>query len=750
MAFNLGDIFVTFKAKTEDLQAGVGKVKSLTAQAEQTVNRTSFKAFATNASSSFGSVANSIQSVVTKAAIFATASSVGIGTFIKSAADLQQTSKSFEVLTGNVDVANKLFAQLARYANTTPFEFPQIAKAGQILLGFGIKSGEVYERIQMLGDIAAATGADFTSLALVFGQVNATGRLMGQDALQLINNKIPITSILAKRLGLSVQEVKEQMELGKISADDFNAALTATTKKGGFAFKGTTVLAQSLNGRLSTLKDTVLEFGRNLVGVKVDPKLGLVIKPGGLFDRFSQLVPKITDSLSKMAPKAEAAVAFLLDHGEEVKAAIIGIAAAFVFAKVAAIGFAIAASPFSVLAIAIAAGVTLLVGTLVALQVRFNWVGKAIDGVQRAGELLTGWFRTARDHAASFGKEVAGVADGALTWIKDRIDDVAGAFQAVIGWVEKHKKGLQDLATFLGLLFGPLLIKLGVQALVVGAQMAAAALMAGAAWVAHAVAAGAAWTVQFAIMSAKAIATGAVNAAQAIVSGVAWSVQAGIAGARWIAQFVLMSAKAVATGAIMVATAVKAGIAWVVALGPVAIAIGVVAALAYVLIRNWDTVKRWFSGLWSWMKDAVASVGRGISGAFSAAAGTLLAPYRMAFNAIARFWNNTVGRLSFKAPDWVPGIGGKGWSMPQLPTFARGVENYSGGWAIVGEAGPELAYLPKGSDVYSNRKSKGMMGSNTTIYGDVNIGSEVDANGFLRRLTRDQELEGMGLSPATT
>lgn len=398
MAFNLGDIFVTFKAKTDDLQTGVSKVKSMTAEAERTVNTTSFKQFSSNAATAFGGVADSIQGVITKAAIFATTSSVGIGTFVKSAADLQQTSKSFEVLTGNVDTANKLFAQLARYANTTPFEFPQIAKAGQILLGFGIQSDQVYSRIQMLGDIAAATGADFTSLALVFGQVNATGRLMGQDALQLINNKIPITSILAKDLGISVQEVKQRMEEGTISTDMFNAALEKTTKQGGFAFHGTDVLAQSLNGRLSTLKDTVLEVGRNMLGVKVDPELGLTVKPGGLFDRLSNMVPKIGESLQSVGPKLAGAFQWLFDHGEFVKQVLVGVAAAFVAAKLAAIGFAIAAvvNPVTLIATAIVA----LIGLLAALEVRFHFVeaamkviGPLVSGIWSALKmLLTGDF----------------------------------------------------------------------------------------------------------------------------------------------------------------------------------------------------------------------------------------------------------------------------------------------------------------------------------------------------------------------
>lgn len=244
-------------------------------------------------------------STVAKVAIAAVGAAVLAAgkTFVQSAADLQQTSKSFEVLTGNVEVANALFAELATYANTTPFEFPDIAKAGQTLLGFGIQSDQVFSKIQILGDIAAATGANFSSLALVFGQVNATGKLMGQDALQLINNSIPIYNILAKEMGIETGKVKEQVEKGAVTIDIFNRALENVTKEGGFAFKGVDVLAQSFNGRMATLSDTVLEFGRNLIGVKVDDKLGLVVEEGGLFDRLSDLLPEISKGLEGITPQ---------------------------------------------------------------------------------------------------------------------------------------------------------------------------------------------------------------------------------------------------------------------------------------------------------------------------------------------------------------------------------------------------------------------------------------------------------------
>lgn len=427
-----------------------------------------FKNLAANAANSFNSIADGIANVAKKFALFTVGSGAAGTVFLKSAADLQQTAKSMEVLTGNTEVANKLFGQLAVYANTTPFEFPQIAKAGRTLLGFGISSDQVFSKVTMLGDIAAATGADFESLAVVFGQVNATGRLMGQDALQLINNNIPITTILAKKLGKSVQQVKADMEDGAISADVFNQALLETTQQGGFAFKGTEVLAQSLNGRLSTLKDTVLEFGRNLLGVRVDPKLGLVIEPGGLFDRFSNAIPKIIDKLKEIGPAVQGAFKWMVDNGDTIVGVVAALGAAFVGFKVLAIltpiisvistlftlisaGVPIMTAFGTVLAVIggpitlIGAAIVGLIALLAFLQVKFDVVGKALDAMQPVFKIIGGVFKDLWTSVKELGAVLA--------------KELAPVFQFVSDHAEVFKKiGMVLLAV----VFAPLIIAVGV------------------------------------------------------------------------------------------------------------------------------------------------------------------------------------------------------------------------------------------------------------------------------------------------
>lgn len=73
------------------------------------------------------------------------------------------------------------------------------------------------------------------------------------------------------------------------------------------------------------------------------------------------------------------------------------------------------------------------------------------------------------------------------------------------------------------------------------------------------------------------------------------------------------------------------------------------------------------------IKTFFSTIGSAIGDAFRGLADIIQAPFKAAFNAIARLWNRTVGKLSFKAPSWVPfGIGGKGFDVPDIPTFHTG------------------------------------------------------------------------------
>lgn len=82
----------------------------------------------------------------------------------------------------------------------------------------------------------------------------------------------------------------------------------------------------------------------------------------------------------------------------------------------------------------------------------------------------------------------------------------------------------------------------------------------------------------------------------------------------------------------------------------------------------WDWIKKTSGKLWDYLTGLPGK----LKSAFSKVKDFISAPFRAAFNFVARAWNNTVGRLHWSVPGWVPIIGGNSISVPNLPTFHKG------------------------------------------------------------------------------
>lgn len=117
------------------------------------------------------------------------------------------------------------------------------------------------------------------------------------------------------------------------------------------------------------------------------------------------------------------------------------------------------------------------------------------------------------------------------------------------------------------------------------------------------------------------------------------------------------------------------------------------------VIKNWDKIKSGAKSVVDAVRGFFASMPGKIGSAIGGIVDTITSPFRSAFNGVASLWNSTVGRISFTVPDWVPGMGGRGFSVPQIPMLAEGGDIRGSGAAMVGEEGPEILDLPRGARV---------------------------------------------------
>jgi hypothetical protein len=200
---------------------------------------------------------------------------------------------------------------------------------------------------------------------------------------------------------------------------------------------------------------------------------------------------------------------------------------------------------------------------------------------------------------------------------------------------------------------------------------------------------------------------------------------AGVIGGIAAAVLIVNGAIAAWTAITTAATAVQAAFNAVLALNPITlIVIGIgllIAALAAAYFK--------FEGFRKVVDSVFKFIGNAVSGSIDLIKSYftgVLGFYKAMFNGIASLWNNTFGKLSFKIPSFVPGIGGKGFDVPNIPMLAEGGIVNRATLAVIGESGPE-AVVP-----LSRAGEFGMGGgNNVTIH--VNGGDPQQVVNALRR-----------------
>jgi len=156
-----------------------------------------------------------------------------VGQIMEVRSEFQSLEASFKSLTGSEAIGKKLFADITEYATSTPLLEKDLAQGAQTMLGFGIEANKVMGYLKEIGDVSMGDSQKMQSLTLAFSQIQATGKLMGQDLMQLINAGFNPLKEMARTTGKSMAELKDEMSEGKISAQMVADAFKTATEEGG-------------------------------------------------------------------------------------------------------------------------------------------------------------------------------------------------------------------------------------------------------------------------------------------------------------------------------------------------------------------------------------------------------------------------------------------------------------------------------------------------------------------------------------
>lgn len=145
--------------------------------------------------------------------------------------EMDALERSFVALTKSTEKGRELTEWIRDFSVQTPLAMGALANASRTMLGFGVSIDEVTKYLKAFGDISMGDAEKLQTLALAFSQMNATGKLMGQDWLQMVNAGFnPLTEI-ARKTGKSVGELKENM--ASIPLNEVKEAFISATEAGG-------------------------------------------------------------------------------------------------------------------------------------------------------------------------------------------------------------------------------------------------------------------------------------------------------------------------------------------------------------------------------------------------------------------------------------------------------------------------------------------------------------------------------------
>ncbi len=260
-----GRLFYATGIDNSQLRADAAESRNILASIGQTATHEG-----ENIDTMFGKIAKA------SAAVFASSKLIDFTKQIISVrGEIESLEISFETLAGKTK-GQALFNEIRQFAVSTPMMMKDLAQGAQTMLAFNIEAERVMPILRAIGDVSMGDAQKFNSLTLAFSQMSATGKLMGQDLLQMINAGFNPLSVISEKTGKSIGELKEEMEKGKISAEMVTEAFMSATAAGGKFHGMLEKQSKGINGAISNFQGAVNDALNDMGASIQDTSVGII------------------------------------------------------------------------------------------------------------------------------------------------------------------------------------------------------------------------------------------------------------------------------------------------------------------------------------------------------------------------------------------------------------------------------------------------------------------------------------------
>lgn len=262
----------------------------------------------------------------------------GFKSLVGGAVDYQKSMEyyttSFTVMTGSADKASETVKKLADIGAKTPFDMPQLADATSLLMNFGFNADDAVDSMMMLGDISQGSADKLESISRAYGKMNSAQKVSLEDINMMIDAGFNPLQEISEHTGESMQSLYDRISKGKMSVDEITESMKRSTSEGGKYFNSMDAQSQTLDGRLSTLSDTI------------NSKLGEALQPI-LQKAADEWIPNITNAIDNMDIDSVVSViddivsavgdlfGFIMNNGDTIISLVAGIGTAMMVWNVA-------------------------------------------------------------------------------------------------------------------------------------------------------------------------------------------------------------------------------------------------------------------------------------------------------------------------------------------------------------------------------------------------------------------------------
>ncbi len=171
------------------------------------------------------------------------------------------SERSLEAILQNKPKADEIFNKTVELAVKSPFRIKDLVDYTRQLSAYRIESDKLYDTTKRLADISAGLGVDMGRLILAYGQVKAAAYLRGSEVRQFTEAGINMYGELqqyfkeVKGEAYTTAQIVDMISKRKVTFEDVEAIFQRMTDKGGTFYNMQEIQAETLQGKISNLKD---------------------------------------------------------------------------------------------------------------------------------------------------------------------------------------------------------------------------------------------------------------------------------------------------------------------------------------------------------------------------------------------------------------------------------------------------------------------------------------------------------------